>query len=215
MFVKLAKTHQHCEFNSDSLLYALMRKIIEQGSKGINQMENLPSRDIELLMSWERIARALEAMHLNHEERTERIALMGKMVKRPMAWATTDFLKWLYPLYEILLTLHNNEFPHMTHHDIKRGLRFFAELCQAAREDLKTIEGNRSLDMHRFQIETFDVPFDFEDVETFGVKHDDTRKFDHLSSEEYSSDDDDRPAYPGHNVGGEIESHPFENGNRE
>lgn len=114
-------------------------------------MKILPSRDIELLMTYERLARALEAMHLNHEQRSERIALIGRMVEAPMSWAAPDFLKWLYPLYHLLLTLYQNHDLHMTHREIKHGLRFFAEVCQEARTDLETIKTNESIRRTRAQ----------------------------------------------------------------
>jgi len=107
-------------------------------------MENLPSRDLELLMTYEKLARALEAMHLNHEQRQERIALIGRMLRSQMNYASPEFLTWLYPLYHVLLTLYlNTGTPIMTHREIKHGLRFFAELCMAARDDLETIYRNR------------------------------------------------------------------------
>jgi hypothetical protein len=133
-------------------------------------MNNLPSRDQDLLLVYERLARTLEAMYLNHEQRGERIALIAQMVKAPMDWATPDFLKWLYPLYHTLLTLYTNRTsPIMTHHDIKHGLRFFAELCQAAQEDLETIARNEQLNRWQPVDERFDIPLEFERADSFGV----------------------------------------------
>lgn len=108
-------------------------------------MDNLPHEDIELLNTYERLARALEAMHLNHEQRGERIALIGAMLRNAMDYASPEFLKWLYPLYHLLLTLYVSGNHTLTHRDVKHGLRFFAEVCMEARKDLEVIHENARL----------------------------------------------------------------------